>query len=170
MTASYNLFVVLMLKLMYLTLQRPEGQRANTDGLFHRTYKVLRTFVTHAKSFIPYVMAVVWQTIMFAAVMFVCLLTTQFLGQPPGQAPKYSFLHYGFTWTWDVWRNPGGWSPTIPVKCQGSLCGIYGRQVVSGTFPLGVIQMDRVYIYIYIIPLTFYVLAMAMGLFVTAIS
>jgi len=31
------------MKLMHLTLQRPGGQRANTDGLFHRTYKALRT-------------------------------------------------------------------------------------------------------------------------------
>jgi hypothetical protein len=42
-TASYNLFVVPMLKLMYLTFQRPPGQRADSSGCFHYTYKVIPT-------------------------------------------------------------------------------------------------------------------------------
>jgi len=52
-TASYNLFVVPILKLMYLTLQRPGGKGASTDGLFHCSYKVIST-LRHKKNSIPY--------------------------------------------------------------------------------------------------------------------
>jgi len=105
--------------------------------------------------------------------MYVCLLTTQVLGQPPGHRRNARSYIMGLH-ELEISDVTQAVNRRLSLLNAGEVyVGFMADKLSVGRFLSGYFGWTVcvcVYIYIYIIPLTLHVLGMAVGLFVTAIS